>query len=41
MGDKRYMRATAPTVEAHFFRTNKEYNNYCSVAVKLVTPLKN
>ena len=40
MGDKRYMRATAPTLEAHFFRTNDEYQNYCSVAQKSVTPLK-
>ena len=40
MGDKRYMHNTAPTLEARFFRTNEEYQNYCSVAQKSVTPLK-
>ena len=39
-GDKRYACYITPIVEAHFFHTNEEYNRYCSIAVKSITPLK-
>ena len=40
MRDKRYVHSIAPTIEAHFFHTNEEYNYYYFVALKLITSLK-